>query len=132
MTSNRSYLIRALYEWIIDNGKTPYLVVSTADPQVQVPRGYIEEGKIVFDISPEACRGLHLEIDRIVFTATFIGEPMQIYIPPQSVIAIYAKENGEGMLFSDDMLDVIDAPSDTDDDEPKPPRRNKPSLKLVK
>lgn len=132
MTSNRPYLIRALYEWIIDNRMTPYIVIDTSDPRVQVPRGYIEEGKIVFDISPEACRGLHLENDRIVFTATFIGEPMQIYIPPRSVIAIYAKENGEGMLFSDEVPGMIDLTHCTDDDEPPPPKRGKPNLKLIK
>ncbi len=100
MTSNRPYLIRAIYEWIVDNHLTPYIVIDANFEGVQVPVEYVEEGKIVLNISPEACRGLHLENDRIVFTAKFSGNAVQVFVPPMSVLALYSKENGKGMFFN--------------------------------
>lgn len=129
MTSSRPYLIRAMYEWIIDNNLTPYVVVNAMDEAVQVPRQYVEEGKIVLNISPEACRGLHLENDRIVFTAKFMGESAQIYIPPLAVMAIYAKENGQGMLFSEDSPSEPPPVNEADETSKQ---RGKPHLKLIK
>lgn len=100
MTSNKPYLIRAIYEWILDNKLTPYIVINTEIDGVQVPEDYVKDNNIVLDISPEACLGLHLGNDRIVFSASFSGVSTQIFTPPHAVLAIYAKENGEGMIFS--------------------------------
>ncbi len=125
MTSNKPYLIRAMYDWIVDNDLTPYILVDTDYPDVQVPQEHVNGGRIVLNISPKACRGLHLEIDRIVFTARFSGQSVQIFVVPAAVMAIYAKENHRGMEF-----DVEDPPS------PSPAsgksKGRKPQLKLVK
>jgi stringent starvation protein B len=102
MTSNKPYLIRAVYDWIVDNDLTPYLLVNAEYPGIQVPQEHVSGGRIVLNISPQACRGLHLENDRIVFTARFSGHSVQILIIPAAVLAIYAKENGRGMEFGDD------------------------------
>lgn len=102
MNSNRPYLIRAIYEWLVDSDLTPYMVIDAAHDGVQVPGEYVEEGKIILNIAPEACRGLHLENDRIIFTAKFSGEAVQIFVPPLAVMALYSKENGKGMFFNND------------------------------
>lgn len=131
MTSNKPYLIRATYDWIVDNGLTPYMMVNAAYFGVQVPQEHVIEARIVLNISPSATRGLLLENDRIVFTARFSGKTEQIFVPPGAVLELYAKENGRGIAF-----EIEDAP-------PPPPAasitdsevavlKNKPSLKLVK
>lgn len=128
MTSNKPYLLRALYDWIVDNDLTPYLVVDAMYPEVQVPQEHVNGGQIVLNISPSACRGLHLENDRILFTARFSGITVQIYVPPNAVMAIYAKENGRGMEFS------VERPTQAQVDDAKTPstRAPKPKLQLVK
>lgn len=127
MTSSKPYLIRAIYDWLVDNNLTPYLLVDATAPHVLVPQEHVHNGKIVLNISPSACRGLHLENDRIVFTAKFSGLSKQIFIKPAAVLAIYAEENGRGMEFE---LEFDDTPPDA----PVTPEgtRAKPSLKLVK
>lgn len=129
MTSNKPYLIRAIYDWIVDNELSPYILVNASYPGVQVPGEYINhEGHIILNISPKACRGLHLENDRIVFTARFSGESLQIVITPAAVLAIYAKENGQGMEFCEDMENPP-PPSSLSSMESK---SKKPALTLVK
>ena len=96
--STRPYLIRALYEWCTDNGFTPYLVVRVND-SVQVPRDYVNNGEIVLNVSYEATSGLQLGNDFIEFKARFGGKPCDLLIPVHRVIAIYARENGQGMAF---------------------------------
>jgi len=134
MTSNKPYFIRALYDWIVDNDLTPYLLVNALYPGVEVPQEFVNDGRIVLNISPKACRGLHIENDRIVFTARFSGVATQIFVTPEAVLAIYTKENGRGMEFGEE----YDPPS-TPTSSPNPPisisenkGRNKPALKLVK
>lgn len=129
MTPNKPYLIRAIYDWIVDNNLTPYILVNADYPGVQVPDAHVNNGRIVLNISPQACRGLHLENDRIVFTARFSGQTVQIFVVPAAVIAIYAKENGRGMEFG---IENIEPP-------PIPPAgkierraKPKPALTLVK
>jgi len=124
MTSNKPYLIRAMYDWIVDNNLTPYLLVNAEWPGIEVPREHVTAGKIILDISPSACRGLHLENDRILLTARFSGQSTQIMLTPGSVLAIYAKENGRGMEFEQEDSGPETPPSIN------PPRR-KPTLKLV-
>ena len=102
MTSSKPYLIRAIYDWLIDNELTPYIVVDAKEKAVQVPEEHVDNGRIILNVSPKACRGLHLENDRIVFSARFSGEVKQLFIPPSAVQAIYSKENGRGMVFSDE------------------------------
>ena len=135
MTSSKPYLIRAIYDWLVDNELTPYIVVDVQgnDPRMQVPEEHIDNGRIILNISPKACRGLHLENDRIIFSARFSGEVKQLFVPPQSVQAIYSKENGRGMVFSDE----DDESGSTEPVMPPPPATggrssSKPTLTVVK
>lgn len=104
MTSSKPYLIRAIYDWLVDNDLTPYIVVDVkeGDNRIQVPQEHVANGRIILNISPKACRGLHLENDRIIFSARFSGEVKQLFVPPEAVQAIYSKENGRGMVFSEE------------------------------
>ena len=104
MTSNKPYFIRALYEWILDNNCTPYLVVDATLPFVEVPEQFISEGKIILNILPSATHNLHLGDDWVTFSARFSGVSQEINIPIGAIIAIYAQENGEGMGFETEAL----------------------------
>ncbi|MEJ2454893.1 MAG: ClpXP protease specificity-enhancing factor [Candidatus Thiodiazotropha sp.] len=127
MTSNRPYLIRALYDWLVDNGQTPYLLVNADYSGTVVPRQFIEDGRIVLNIDPTAVKGLELGNEWITFSARFSGVAEDILVPPAAVQGIYAKENGQGMLFPDEDGDGPDKP------EPDPNRPGgRPSLKVVK
>jgi stringent starvation protein B len=97
-TSTRPYLIRALYEWCTDNGFTPYVAVRV-DEAVQVPREYVKNGEIVLNISYDATSGLQLGNDFIEFKARFAGTSREIMVPVSRVMAVYARENGQGMAF---------------------------------
>lgn len=102
LTSRRPYLIRALYDWVLDNGLTPHLLVAADAPRVIVPRQFVtEENKITINIAPSAVRGLTLDNDEIAFSARFSGDNFDVCIPPGAVLALYARENGEGMLFGE-------------------------------
>ena len=134
MTSNKPYLIRAIYDWVVDNNLTPHLLVNALHPDAQVPQEYVVDGRIVLNVSPQACRGLHLDNDRIVFTARFAGVTMQIFVNPAAVLAIYAKENGRGMEFGEEYDLENSLPSEK---KPLPSnnakgREGKPTLTLVK
>ena len=97
-TSTRPYLVRALYEWCTDNGLTPYVAVRV-DDTVQVPREFVKDGEIVLNISFDATQALKLGNDFIEFTARFGGVARSIIVPMGRVVAIYARENGQGMAF---------------------------------
>ncbi|MFW5443329.1 MAG: ClpXP protease specificity-enhancing factor, partial [Methylococcaceae bacterium] len=99
MTSLKPYLIRSIYEWIIDNQLTPHLLVDAENTNAILPKDFIEDGKIVLNIRPEAIQGLILGNEEIQFNARFSGNPMHIVTPTTAVLAIYAKENGKGMIF---------------------------------
>lgn len=129
LTSNRPYLIRALYEWLVDNGLTPHLLVDAEKKDVVVPRQFVEEGRIVLNVTPTAVRGLALGNDYITFNARFGGTPMDVVVPPEAVLGIYARENGRGMLFPEESSS--DGDGTPPDDDPKPPR-DRPALKVVK
>ncbi len=101
MTSSRPYLIRALYEWIVDNGFTPYMLVDTSLEVVEVPRAFVENGRIILNISPEATHSLVLGNEAVTFNARFSGTAMDVHVPVVSVLAIYARENGQGMMFGE-------------------------------
>jgi len=102
MTSNRPYLLRAFYEWIVDNGMTPHLLVDAACRDVIVPSQCVVDNRIILNIHPQAVHNLELGNDRIVFGARFGGRPCQISLPVDAVIAIYARENGKGLIFPEE------------------------------
>ncbi|MCX7119145.1 MAG: ClpXP protease specificity-enhancing factor [Gammaproteobacteria bacterium] len=129
MTSNKPYFIRALFDWIVDNDFTPYLLVDAMHPDVEVPLEFVNGGRIILNIDPKACRGLHLNNDRIVFTAKFSGQTTQISLSPGAVLAVYAKENGRGMEF-DVEYDTV-PPKKTATPTSQAKAKVKPFLKLV-
>jgi stringent starvation protein B len=131
MTSNRPYLIRALYEWLLDNDLTPHLLVDADYENVTVPRQFVEEGRIVLNINPSAVMNLEMTNEIISFNARFGGKETDVLIPPLAVLGIYARENGRGMLFPDE-LEGLEADDDPDDTDPTPPPKGRPSLKVVK
>ena len=110
MTSHRPYLLRALYEWIADNGMTPHLLVDATRPSVQVPMHAVKDGKIVLNIAERAVSRLDMSNDTIRFSARFGGVSHSVSVPVGAVLAIYARETGQGMALPDDALA-------TDDDE---------------
>ena len=137
LPSTRPYLIRALYEWCTDNGFTPYVAVKV-DGSVQVPREYVQGGEIVLNVSMDATSALKLGNEFIEFKARFGGQARDIMVPIERVMAIYARENGQGMAFpvSDaeaaDLKAVADAPEQGDDTPTPPPPGARPALKRVK
>ena len=153
MTSHRPYLLRALYEWIADNGLTPHLLVDAARPGVQVPRHAVKDGRIVLNVAQRAVAGLEMTNDTIRFSARFGGVSHAVSVPVSAVLAIYARENGQGMALppeSDEAdaeaalpmhegdeaspaLELVqDSEGDSrpDDEPPTPPRRG--HLRIVK
>ena len=128
MTSNRPYLLRALYEWINDNGLTPHVLIDAECNGVDVPEHTIQKGKVVLNIAAGATENLQLENETIFFKARFSGNPYNISVPMAAVIAIYARENGQGMMFARE--DSPPPPVGGSDDPPSPPPRS--HLKVVK
>lgn len=99
MTSSRPYIARALYEWILDNDCTPYILVDAARRGVEVPGEYVKDGQIVLNIAPSAVRALQMDNDVITFSGRFGGDALNIVVPVEALMAIYARENGQGMVF---------------------------------
>lgn len=129
MTPSRPYLIRAINEWIIDNDFTPYLLADATAQGIEVPERYIENGKIVLNISPAALNGLLISNTEIMFSARFSGTPLNILVPMHAVLAIYAKENGRGMMFTEEGGE----PQPPDGSEPSTSKTaSRPALKVVK
>ncbi len=126
MTSNRPYLMRAINEWLLDNQLTPHLLVNADVQGVEVPNNFIQDGKIVLNIGPHAVEGLRISNEEVTFLARFSGVSQLISFPVSAVLAIYARENGRGMMFNEDE----DEGPEPDDSGPKPDAR--PSLKVVK
>ncbi len=131
MSSSRPYLVRALYEWILDNDSTPYILVNALGEDVQVPREHIKDGQIILNISPTAVQALNIDNKAIQFRGRFAGIPFQVFVPIEAVLGIYARENGQGMFF------------EVNENEPQPPgpgksadtqrpKPGKPSLRVVK
>ncbi|MEX0429949.1 ClpXP protease specificity-enhancing factor [Spiribacter insolitus] len=135
MTPSRPYLIRGLYEWIVDNGLTPHLLVNAEGEAVEAPLEFADGGRLVLNVSPSAVRGLDLGNEWVAFNARFGGQPRQVNVPVVEVMAIYARENGRGMLFT---------PEDGDGEPPPgggqesgagsgpPAGDNRPGLRVVK
>lgn len=124
MNSSRPYLLRGIYDWIVDNQLTPYLLVDAEWPGVSVPQEYVNNGKIMLNIAPGSVQSLDMAGDELSFQARFSGQPIHIQLPMSATLAIYAKENGRGMVFNDE------------DDTPPEPAEGKgksgPNLRVVK
>jgi len=129
MTSSQPYLIRAMYDWIIDNALTPYLLVNAENDYAMIPREYVEDGKIVLNINPSAISDLQLGNDYIMFNARFSGKAMEVSVPIVAVLAVYARENGQGMMFDEDDNNKL-PPTPPEGSSPK--KSEKPQLKVVK
>lgn len=156
MTPRRPYLLRAFYDWLLDNQLTPHLVVDVTCPGVMVPMEYARDDQIVLNITPTAVGNLEMGDDAVRFNARFGGVPRQVYVPLASVMAIYARENGAGTMFEPEpayedavlsaaepipaaeptmtLIDGDAAADDTDngDDDNDPPPRGRPALRVVK
>jgi stringent starvation protein B len=131
MTPSRPYLMRALNEWILENDCTPYVLVDAGMPGVHVPEDYVDNGQIVLNISMSAVKSLLIDDDGLSFNARFGGVPIDLYVPMVAILAIYAKENGQGMVFGSE----AGAPDPNKPPEPKreeKPVKSRPSLKVVK
>jgi stringent starvation protein B len=134
MTPSRPYLVRALNEWILDNDMTPYVVVDAGIQGVRVPEDYVTNGQIILNICPGAVTDLFIDEGAVGFKARFGGVPMDVYVPIVAIMAIYAKENGQGMVFGAEP----GAPEPPKPDSVSKTSENpthitpKPSLKIVK
>ena len=130
--SNKPYLIRALHQWCTDFGFTPFMAVFV-DSSVEVPMEFVKKDEIVLNLSVEACHQLNLDNDWISFQARFGGIPRKIMVPVTHVLAIYARENGQGMSFP---FDASKVPSDSKDEgnlkASEKPKVSRPSLTIVK
>lgn len=117
MTSTRPYLIRAIYEWILENRCTPYLLADATAAGVRVPPQAIKDGQVVLNLAPMAIDRLDLGLDEVRFHARFSGQSLQVTVPVSAVLAIYAKENAQGMMFppeepsADDSVDGASTPT---------------------
>ncbi|MHB8454340.1 MAG: ClpXP protease specificity-enhancing factor [Acidiferrobacterales bacterium] len=136
-TSTRPYLIRAIYDWAIDNGFTPHVLVDAKVEGVSVPMAYVRDGKIALNIHPQAINGLDVGKDHLLFSARFSGNNFEVVVPVDAVLAIFARENGRGFFFQDEPADDTNAPGDDCDPPPsspgnRPSRRRTSPLKLVK
>lgn len=109
MTSHRPYLLRALYEWIVDNGMTPHLLVDATRPGVRVPPHTVKEGRVVLNVAGRAVARLEMDNEAVAFTARFGGVSHPVLVPVGAVLAIYARETGQGMALPDDHGAAADA-----------------------
>lgn len=117
MTSTRPYLIRAFYDWIVDNQCTPHIVVNAGADRVEVPREYVKDGQIILNVAMTAVQGLKLGDNAVEFQARFAGQARRVYAPVKAIIAIYAKENGRGMVFAEEESDPTLPPTTEGDTE---------------
>ncbi len=128
MTSSRSYLLRAMYDWISDNGLTPHILVNAAESGVQAPRQHVREGKIILNVGAQATQHLRIGNERVELEVRFGGVATPVSVPLSAVLAIYARENGQGMAFNEEASVPPPAGPEKPDTKPGKP---KPKLKLV-
>ena len=143
--SRRPYLLRAMHEWMIDSGYTPHLNVDATQERVQVPRAYVKEGRIVLNISPSATQALLIDATAVQFNARFGGQSQHVYVPVDAVLGVYARETGQGMVFTEE-TGAVAGSTDPQDGPPAPTsppaapapdkargaKSRRPSLKVVK
>ncbi|MEZ5493498.1 MAG: ClpXP protease specificity-enhancing factor [Pseudomonadales bacterium] len=130
MLSSKPYLLRALHEWILDNHCTPHIVVDALLPSVVVPTEHVKDGQIVLNVSPSAVVALSMGQDAIAFSARFGGVARNISVPMYAVLGIYARENGQGMMFPSEEVPEPDPSDDGSDTKKAVPAR--PALRVVK
>ena len=143
MTSNKPYLIRAIYEWIGDNDLTPHISVDAYQPGVEVPQSYVNDGEIVLNLVPRAITNLSMSNEEVSFSTRFGGMPCDIYLPIRSIVGIYAQENGQGMIFQEESpkdpepsgpnsIKSVASSSKLSKDGDSVDKSKKPSLRIVK
>ena len=151
ITPSRSYLLRALYEWLLDNDLTPHVAVDALVKDTDVPQQFVNDGQITLNIAPGAVRDLHIDNEAISFNARFAGQPTSVYLPMASILAIFARESGVGMGFGMEpgaeslnlALERAHSGGDADEEvttvansdskiESKPKASNRPGLRVVK
>ena len=124
--SLRPYLLRAVYQWAVDSGFTPHVLVNAVSDGVQVPQAYVKDGQITLNVHPNAVQRLEMDNDQIQFSARFGGQTFSVVAPMSAVLAVFARETGRGLFFQDE---GIDDPTP----DPQPPKTSKrPALKRVK
>lgn len=126
MSSSRPYLLQALFDWIVANDCTPYVLVDARMSGVEVPQQHVKDGQIVLNISPSAVTGFAISGEGLFFNARFGGMATDIYAPTAAIMGIYARENGQGMIFETEEKTDPEPPS------PEAKKPTKPSLKVVK
>ena len=132
MKPQRPYLLRALYEWIIDSDETPYLLVDATVTGVSVPEAHVQDGQIVLNMSPNAVRDLVMDDQFVMCGGRFNGQHFELYLPMNSIRAIYAKDTREGMVFPEEEALMLDAKEATGEQKgPDASPDNKPGLRLV-
>ena len=144
LSSSRPYLIRALYDWIVDGGEDPYVVVDCFYPGVEVPESHIKDGQIVLNLAPRALNDWEMSDCGLMIQTRFGGIPTALVLPYGAITAIYGKESGLGMAFGQEPGGVPELPSadalaptfepvkEEDADDPAPPKRERPALRIVK
>ncbi|WP_113907069.1 ClpXP protease specificity-enhancing factor [Aliidiomarina celeris] len=146
MTPKRPYVARALYEWLLDNQLTPHVVIDANYPGTEVPQEFVQDGQIVLNIHPEATTAFEMGELELSFQARFGGVPRKVVVPFGALLAIYARENGAGSIFEpetaydEEEASLVPAPelapnpdgNTSDSDAPKPTRKGKPQLKVIK
>lgn len=144
LSSSRPYLIRALYDWIVDGGEDPYVVVDCFYPGVEVPESHIKDGQIVLNLAPRALNDWEMSDCGLMFQTRFGGIPTALVLPYGAITAIYGKESGLGMAFGQEPGGVPELPStdaltptfepvkEEDANDPAPPKCERPALRIVK
>lgn len=142
MRSNQPYLLRAFYDWIVDNQCTPYIIVDAFHEGTAVPQEFVKDGQIVLNIAPRAVTNFDMSGDAITFSTRFGGVPVELFLPFSAVLGIYAQENGKGTMFDcEDNSDPTPPPSSINNpglvkksasSESSDQSKSKPSLRVVK
>jgi stringent starvation protein B len=132
MLPRKPYFLRAMHQWIVDSGSTPYMVVDVNIEGVEIPPGYAQDGKLVLNVSYEATSALDLGAEFVSFDARFGGVSRRIRVPMAAILAVYAHESGQGMLFDAEDSPEDAAPGGGGGDAPKPTPGKKPTLKVIK
>ncbi len=132
MSARRPYMLRAVYDWLVDNQLTPHLVVDATQPHCQVPFEFVKDGQIVLNIAPSAVGNLQLLNDSVQFSARFSGKPHRVYVPIAAVVALYARENGAGTIFEDEPQLHEPQPEPSTEAPTDKPTKKRPNLKVIK
>lgn len=131
MRSSKPYLIRGLYEWLLDNEVTPYILLDTSCEGVVIPKGLAVDTKLVLNLAPSAIDKLEMTNDHLSFSARFGGVAQDVYCPMESILAIYAQENGEGMMFTPES-EESSSTHGAADEASRSKKSSRPGLKVVK